>query len=195
MHDYVVVGAGLTGCMWAWKLRKTGKNVLVLEKSSSPGGLCHSEVRDGIDVHLHGCHIFHTSDREVWDFVNSVTPFIPHHLAIKATVAGKIYTLPFGMTLFNELWGVTKPRDAKRIIESQCFKGSPANLAEKAQSMVGTEIYEKFIKGYTEKQWGHRCEELPANIITRLPLRWTWDTSYFNDPYVGVPIQGWNTFF
>lgn len=193
-YDVVIVGAGLTGAIWAWKLYRQGAKVLVLEKTNHPGGLCWSEKIEGIEVHKYGCHIFHTDRKEIWDTINQVAQFDPFCLQIKAKTGGRVWSLPFGLSLFQELWGLTDPGEVISKLESQRFKGDPSNLEEKALSMVGQDIYQGFIKGYTEKQWGKPCAELPESIITRLPIRYTWDTSYFNDRYVGIPTLGWTDF-
>lgn len=186
-YDYIIVGAGLFGAVFAHEATKMGKKCLVLEKRDHIGGNCYTENVDGIVVHKYGPHIFHTSKKEVWDYVNSfeeMTPFINSPLA---NFRGKLYHLPFNMNTFYELWGVTTPKKAMEKIASQIIHyNNPQNIKEQALSLVGSDIYEKLIEGYTEKQWGKSAEKLPADIIKRLPLRFTFNNNYFNDKYQGV---------
>ena len=197
--DYIVVGSGLFGSVFAHFAKTAGFSVLVIDKREHTGGNVHSENINGINVHTYGAHIFHTDNKEVWDFVNSFVPFNRYTNSPVANYKGKLYNLPFNMNTFYGLWGVTTPDQAKNIIDSQkakaveALKGrEPQNLEEQALTLVGTDIYESLIKGYTEKQWGRSCTELPAFIIRRLPLRFTFDNNYFNDSYQGIPIGGYN---
>ena len=194
-YDYLIVGAGLFGAVFAAEARKAGKRCLVIDKRGTTGGNIRCEEIEGINVHKYGAHIFHTDDREVWDFVNSLVEFNRYTNQPVARYADKLYNLPFNMNTFNALWGVTTPQEAKDMIERQRREAGitePRNLEEQAISLVGTDIYEKLIKGYTEKQWGRKCTELPAFIIKRLPVRFTFDNNYFNDRFQGIPIGGYN---
>ncbi len=196
MYDYLVVGAGLFGAVFAREAARVGKKCLVIDKRAHAGGNLYCESAEGINIHKYGAHIFHTSDSEVWDYINQFAEFNRYTNAPVANFKGEIYNLPFNMNTFYKLWGTASPDEAKRMIDSQ--RGSisePKNLEEQAISLVGADIYEKLIKGYTEKQWGRRCEELPAFIIKRLPVRFTYDNNYFNDRYQGVPIGGYNQIF
>ena len=196
MYDYLVVGAGLFGAVFAREAARVGKKCLVIDKRAHAGGNLYCESAEGINIHKYGAHIFHTSDSEVWDYINQFAEFNRYTNAPVANFKGEIYNLPFNMNTFYKLWGTVLPDEAKRMIDSQ--RGSisePKNLEEQAISLVGADIYEKLIKGYTEKQWGRRCEELPAFIIKRLPVRFTYDNNYFNDRYQGVPIGGYNQIF
>lgn len=193
-YDYIIVGSGLYGSTFAHELKKSGKSVLVLEKRNHIGGNIYTKKEDNIDVHVYGAHIFHTSDEEVWSFVNQFVKFNNFINSPLAYYKGKYYHLPFNMNTFKEMWGVTKPEEAKKIIEEQIKKENiknPKNLEEQALSLVGRDIYEKLIKGYTEKQWGRKATELPAFIIKRLPLRFEYNNNYFNDKYQGIPIGGY----
>lgn len=193
-YDYLLVGAGLFSGVFAHRARQHHKSCLVVEKRDHLGGNLYCETVNGINVHKYGAHIFHTSNRKVWDFVNSLAEFNRFTNCPIANYRGEIYNLPFNMNTFNKMWGVVTPDEAQKIIENQrkCITGTPQNLQEQAISLVGTDIYRKLIKGYTEKQWGRSCEELPPFIIKRLPVRYTYDNNYFNDLYQGIPIGGYN---
>lgn len=198
-YDYLVVGSGLYGATFAYLAKKKGIKCLVIDKRSQLGGNIYCEDVEGIHVHKYGAHIFHTSNKEVWDFVNSLVPFNRYTNSPVANYKGKLYNLPFNMNTFYEMWGVTTPKDARAKIEEQKQEAvrrlngrEPSNLEEQALSLVGRDIYEKLIQGYTEKQWGRKCTELPAFIIKRLPVRLTFDNNYFNDSYQGIPIGGYN---
>ena len=193
MYDYLIVGAGLYGSTFAYEATKRGKKVLVIDKRNHVGGNIYCENIEGINVHKYGAHIFHTSDKEVWDYV--IVEFNRYTNQPIANFNGEIYNLPFNMNTFNKLWGVITPEEAKLKIEEQKKQAGieiPKNLEEQAISLVGTDIYEKLIKGYTEKQWGRSATELPAFIIRRLPVRFSYDNNYFNDLYQGIPIGGYN---
>ena len=193
-YDYVIVGSGLFGGVFAYKARQKGKSVLVVEKRDHIGGNVYCEDVEGIHVHKYGAHIFHTSNREVWDFVNSLAEFNRFTNSPVANYKGEMYNMPFNMNTFSKMWGISTPAEAKAIIDKQraVIQGEPKNLEEQAISLVGTDIYEKLVKGYTEKQWGRDCKDLPAFIIKRLPVRFTYDNNYFNDLYQGIPIGGYN---
>lgn len=195
IYNYLIVGCGLFGVSFARLAADAGKSCLIIDKRSHIGGNCYTENIEGINVHKYGPHIFHTSNENVWKFVNRFAQFNNFINSPKAFSNGKLYSLPFNMNTFYELWGVTNPEDAKTIIETQKFKGTPSNLEEQALSMVGRDIYETLIKDYTEKQWGKPATELPAFIIKRLPLRFTFNNNYFNDKYQGVPIGGYTKMF
>lgn len=194
MYDYLIVGAGLTGATFANLSKKDGKKVLVIDKKGVVGGGIRTERKDNIDVHLYGPHIFHTSDEEVWNYVNSfvkMNHFVNEPLAY---YKGKLYHMPFNMNTFNALWGVVTPEEAKKKIAQQIASAhisKVTNLEEQALSMVGPDIFHTLIKGYTEKQWGRDCKDLPSSIIKRLPLRFTYNNNYFNDVYQGVPYDGY----
>ncbi|HAT2491751.1 TPA: UDP-galactopyranose mutase [Aeromonas hydrophila] len=193
-YDYVIVGAGLFGAVCAHELHKKGKRVLVLEKRDHIGGNVYTEDHDGIQVHKYGAHIFHTNDKNIWDYVNSFVEFNRFTNSPLAMHDGKLYNLPFNMNTFYQLWGVKTPSEAMAKIDEQKAEMAgkePTNLEEQAISLVGRDIYEKLIKGYTEKQWGRKAIELPAFIIRRLPVRFTFDNNYFSDKYQGVPIGGY----
>ncbi|MFI3327750.1 MAG: UDP-galactopyranose mutase [Rikenellaceae bacterium] len=193
--DYIVVGAGLYGATFANIARSKGKSVLVVDKRDHVGGNIYCEEREGISVHKYGAHIFHTSNREVWQFLNNFVEFNRYTNAPVANHKGELYNLPFNMNTFYKLWGSVTPAEALAKIEEQRaeMKGrEPQNLEEQAISLVGRDIYEKLIKGYTEKQWGRECRELPAFIIKRLPVRFTFDNNYFSDRYQGIPVGGYN---
>ena len=197
-YDYLIVGAGPFGAVFAHEAKKRGKRVLVIDKRSHTGGNMYCEKVEGINVHKYGAHIFHTSNKEVWDYVNQFCTFNNYINSPIANYKGEIYNLPFNMNTFNKLWGVVTPQEAKEKIENQVKESNitePKNLEEQAISLVGKDIYEKLIKGYTEKQWGRRCTELPAFIIKRLPVRYTYDNNYFNDKYQGIPEGGYNVIF
>ena len=192
-YDYLIVGSGLFGATFAWKARQACKKCLVIDKRPHLGGNVYCENIEGINVHKYGAHIFHTSNKEVWDFVNSIVPFNRYTNCPVANYHGELYNLPFNMNTFSKLWPeVHTPAEAMAKIESQKFKGEPSNLEEQALSLVGTDIYRKLIKEYTEKQWGRDCKDLPAFIIKRLPVRFVYDNNYFNDKYQGIPEGGYN---
>ncbi len=192
--DYLVVGSGLFGSTFAYEAAKRGKRVKVLEKRNHIGGNIYTEEVEGINVHKYGAHIFHTNDKEIWDYINQFAEFNRYTNSPVANYRQEIYNLPFNMNTFNKLWGVITPEEAKAKIEEQRKAANierPSNLEEQAISLVGTDIYEKLIKGYTEKQWGRKATELPSFIIKRLPVRFTYDNNYFNDRYQGIPIGGY----
>jgi len=193
-YDYLLVGGGLYNGVVAWHAARAGKRCLVVEKRKQLGGNLYCEDIEGIQVHRYGAHIFHTSDRRVWSFVNSLTEFNRYTNAPLANYRGEIYNLPFNMNTFHAMWGVVTPEEARAVIEEQrsVIGGEPRNLEEQAISLVGTDIYTKLVKGYTEKQWGRSCAELPGFIIRRLPVRYTYDNNYFNDLYQGIPAEGYN---
>lgn len=194
MYDYLIVGAGLFGAVFAHEAALKGKKVKVIEKRNHIAGNIHTREEEGIQVHQYGAHIFHTSDKEIWDYVNQFAEFNRYTNSPVANYKGEIYNLPFNMNTFNKLWGVVTPAEAQAKIEEQraILNGkTPENLEEQAISLVGTDIYEKLIKDYTEKQWGKPTTELPAFIIRRLPVRLTYDNNYFNDTYQGIPIGGY----
>lgn len=196
--DYLIVGAGLYGACFAHIATIKGKKCLVIDKRTHVGGNLYCEDVEGISVHKYGAHIFHTSNKKVWDFVTSLVEFNNYINSPIANYNGKLYNLPFNMNTFNSLWGVITPQQAIDVIESQKKDAGitePANLEEQAISLVGKDIYEILIKGYTEKQWGRKCTELPTSIIKRLPVRFTFDNNYFNDVYQGIPIGGYNKLF
>ncbi|HCC34104.1 MAG TPA: UDP-galactopyranose mutase [Ruminococcaceae bacterium] len=194
-YDYLIVGSGLFGSVFAYRAKQSGKRCLVVEKRSHAGGNVYCETVEGINVHKYGAHIFHTSDREVWDFVNDLVEFNGYINAPVANYKGTIYNLPFNMNTFSKMWNITTPAQARAMIENQrkSVSGEPANLEEQAISLVGVDIYEKLIKSYTQKQWGKSCTELPAFIIKRLPVRYVYDNNYFNDRYQGIPVGGYQT--
>ncbi|MDD7647771.1 MAG: UDP-galactopyranose mutase, partial [Ruminococcus bromii] len=191
--DYLIVGSGLFGSVFAHEATKLGKNCLVLERRDHIGGNVYCEEVEGVMVHRYGAHIFHTNNKQVWEYVNQFVEFNRFTNSPIANYKGEIYNMPFNMNTFSKLWGVVKPEEAKAIIEKQrgAAQGEPRNLEEQAIRLVGTDIYTKLIKGYTEKQWGRSCADLPAFIIKRLPVRYTYDNNYFNDRYQGIPIEGY----
>lgn len=198
-YDYLIVGSGLFGTMFAYRAKQAGKNCLVIDKRPHLGGNVYCEKIEGINVHKYGAHIFHTSNKQVWDFVNSIVPFNRYTNSPVANYHGKLYNLPFNMNTFYQMWGVTTPEEAVAKIEEQKADAiaalggrEPQNLEEQALTLVGKDIFEKLIKEYTEKQWGRKCSELPAFIIKRLPVRLVFDNNYFNDAYQGIPIGGYN---
>lgn len=198
-YDYLIVGSGLYGATFAYFAKKKGKKCLVIDKRPTVGGNLYCETIDDINVHKYGAHIFHTSNKKVWDFVNAIVPFNRYTNCPVANWKGELYNLPFNMNTFYQMWGVTTPQEANdKVNEERAeirehLKGAePSNLEEQALSLVGKDIFEKLIKGYTEKQWGRPCNELPAFIIKRLPLRFSYDNKYFNDTYQGIPIGGYN---
>ena len=194
MYDYLIVGSGLFGAVFAHEAVKKGKSVLVVERRDHVGGNIYCEEKDGINIHKYGAHIFHTSYKDVWEYVNQFVEFNHYVNSPVANYKGELYNLPFNMNTFTKLWDVVTPKEAADKIAEQrtAIKGEPKNLEEQAISLVGTDIYTKLIKGYTEKQWGRSCTELPAFIIKRLPVRYTFDNNYFNDRYQGIPIGGYN---
>ncbi len=201
-YDYLIVGSGLFGATFAYRATQAGKKCLVIDKRPHLGGNVFCESIDGINVHKYGAHIFHTSNQKVWDFVNSIVPFNRYTNSPVAKYGGKLYNLPFNMNTFYQMWGITTPEEAKAKIEEQRQEAlsamqaagvsEPRNLEEQALVLIGRDIYETLIKGYTEKQWGRKCTELPAFIIKRLPVRFVFDNNYFNDKYQGIPIGGYN---
>ena len=193
-YDYLIVGAGLFGSIFAHEAKKAGKKCLVVERRSHIGGNIYCEQKDGIIIHKYGAHIFHTSNKKVWDYVNQFAEFNNYINSPVANYNGEIYNLPFNMNTFSKMWGISTPQQAEAIInkQKQAVTHEPQNLEEQAISLVGTDIYTKLIKGYTEKQWGSKCTELPAFIIKRLPVRYIYDNNYFNDRYQGIPIGGYN---
>lgn len=201
-YDYLIVGSGLYGATFAYLAKQNGKRCLVVDKRSHLGGNIYCDNIDGINVHRYGAHIFHTSNKQVWDFVNSIVEFNRYTNSPVANYKGQLYNLPFNMNTFYQMWGVATPEEARAKIEEQKAEAiakmsadgiaEPRNLEEQAKSLIGTDIYERLIKGYTEKQWGRKCTELPAFIIKRLPVRFVYDNNYFNDKYQGIPIGGYN---
>lgn len=195
-YDYLIVGAGLFGAVFAHEAAKKGKSCLVIDKRNHIGGNIYCEKIEDINVHKYGAHIFHTSSKTIWEYVNGFSEFNNYINSPVAVYKDELYNLPFNMNTFSKMWNITTPDQAKNIIEKQKATlniESPANLEEQALSLVGTDIYTKLIKDYTEKQWGRNCKDLPAFIIKRLPLRFTYDNNYFNDRYQGIPIGGYNT--
>lgn len=202
LFDYLIVGSGLYGATFAYMAKQCGKRCLIIDKRPHLGGNIYCERVEGINVHKYGAHIFHTSNKQVWDFVNSLVEFNRYTNSPVANYKGRLYNLPFNMNTFHQMWGVTRPVVAQARIEEQRAEAvelmrengimEPRNLEEQALSLVGKDIYEKLIKGYTEKQWGRKCVELPAFIIKRLPVRLVFDNNYFNDKYQGIPIGGYN---
>ena len=194
-YDYLIVGSGLYGATFAYLANKSGKTCLVIDKRDCLGGNLFCENIDGINVHKYGAHIFHTSNKKVWDFVNDFVPFNRYTNSPIANYHGKIFNLPFNMNTFYQMWGVSTPQQAMDKIESQrkqFYVENPKNLEEQAMNLVGRDIYLALIKEYTEKQWGRDCKDLPPFIIKRLPVRFTYDNNYFNDLYQGIPIGGYN---
>ena len=193
-YDYLVVGSGLFGSVFAHEMKKRGRKVLVIDKREHVAGNIYTQSVWGIQVHKYGAHIFHTSDKKIWDYVNEFAEFNHYINSPIAYYKGELYNLPFNMNTFSKMWGVVTPDEARAKIEEQIGElriTEPKNLEEQALSLVGTDVYEKLVKGYTEKQWGRDCKELPAFIIKRLPLRFTYDNNYFNDRYQGIPIGGY----
>ena len=194
MYDYLIVGAGLFGSIFAYEAKKRGKNCLVIDKRPHIGGNIYTKEVEGINVHEYGAHIFHTSNHEVWKYIQQFATFNRYTNSPIARYRDEIYNMPFNMNTFNKLWGVITPEQAKKKIEQQIKESGiiePKNLEEQAISLVGRDIYEKLVKGYTQKQWGRRCDELPSFIIKRLPVRFTYDNNYFHDLYQGIPIGGY----
>ena len=200
--DYLIVGAGLFGAAFAWRARQRGRSCLVIDKRPHTGGNLYCEQVEGIQVHKYGAHIFHTNNKRVWQMVNSIVEFNRYTNSPVASYKGKLYNLPFNMNTFYQMWGVTTPQQAQKIIDEQREETmqmmrsqgveQPRNLEEQALSLIGRDIYERLIKGYTEKQWGRKCTQLPPFIIRRLPVRMVFDNNYFNDAYQGIPIGGYN---
>ena len=201
-YDYLIVGSGLFGAIFAHLAHKQGKTCLVIDKRPHLGGNIYCETIEGINVHKYGAHIFHTSNKEVWNFVNAIVEFNRYTNSPVANYKGKLYNLPFNMNTFYQMWGVTTPEEAQAKIDEQKAEAvakmkadgvsEPRNLEEQAQVLIGKDIYERLIKGYTEKQWGRKCTDLPAFIIKRLPVRLVFDNNYFNDKYQGIPVGGYN---
>lgn len=202
-YDYLIVGAGLFGATFAHFARKEGKKCLVIDRRSHTGGNVYCENVEGINVHKYGAHIFHTSDKEVWEFVNGIVPFNRYtNSPVAQAPDGRLYNLPFNMNTFYQMWGVKTPAEAEAMLARQRSEAmetmekegvtEPRNLEEQALTLIGRDVYEQLIKGYTEKQWGRRCTDLPAFIIRRLPVRLTFDNNYFNDAYQGIPVGGYN---
>ncbi len=192
--DYLIVGTGLFGSVFAFEMNKAGKSCLVIDKRTHLGGNVYTKEEHGIWVHQYGAHIFHTSNQRVWDYVNQFARFNHYINAPIAVFHDELYNMPFNMNTFSKMWGIRTPAEAKAIIEGQRAKEKveePRNLEEQALSLVGRDVYEKLVKGYTQKQWGRPCDELPAFIIKRLPVRFTYDNNYFTDPYQGIPIGGY----
>ena len=198
-YDYLIIGAGLFGSMFAFRARKAGKKCLVIDRNPHIGGGCYTEQINGINVHKYGPHIFHTSNKQVWDFMNGLVPFNSFINSPIACYKGKRYNLPFNMNTFHQLWGVNNPDEAKAIIESQRAEYAdieePANLEEQALKLAGRDIYETLVKGYSEKQWGMKATEIPAFVIRRLPFRFEFNNNYFNDTFQGIPIGGYTKIF
>ena len=194
MYDYLIVGSGLYGSIFAYEAKKRGKGCLVVEKRDHIGGNIYTKEIEGIQVHQYGAHIFHTSNKEVWDYMQQFAEFNRYTNSPIAYYKGEIYNMPFNMNTFNRMWGVVTPKEAEEKIQEQIKKYgvyTPKNLEEQAINLVGKDIYEKLVKGYTEKQWGRRATELPPEIIKRLPVRLTYDNNYFNDLYQGIPQGGY----
>ena len=194
MYDYLIVGSGLFGSIFAYEANKMGKKCLVIDKRNHIGGNIYTENIEGINVHKYGAHIFHTSNKNVWDYIQQFAEFNRYTNSPIAKYKNEIYNMPFNMNTFNKLWGVITPQEAKEKIQEQIIESGitePKNLEEQAISLVGKDIYEKLVKGYTQKQWGKPCNELPSFIIKRLPVRFTFDNNYFNDLYQGIPIGGY----
>ena len=193
-YDFLIVGSGLFGSIFAYEMNKKGRKCLVIEKRDHIGGNIYTELEENINVHKYGAHIFHTNNKEVWDYINQFADFNRYTNSPVANYKGELYNLPFNMNTFYQMWGVKTPEEAKAKIQEQKEEykiDNPKNLEEQAISLIGKDIYEKLVKGYTEKQWGRKCRELPAFIIKRLPVRYTFDNNYFNDLYQGIPIGGY----
>ncbi|MBQ1902420.1 MAG: UDP-galactopyranose mutase [Lachnospiraceae bacterium] len=193
-YDYLVVGAGLFGATFAYEAKKKGKTCLVIDKRDHIAGNIYTKEQSGINVHVYGAHIFHTSDKEIWDYINQFAEFNNYINSPVAVYKDELYNLPFNMNTFSKMWNIRTPEEAKKVIKDQIQElniTEPKNLEEQALSLVGRDVYEKLIKGYTEKQWGRSCTDLPAFIIKRLPLRFTYDNNYFNDRFQGIPMGGY----
>ncbi|MCI8650193.1 MAG: UDP-galactopyranose mutase [Anaerotruncus sp.] len=197
MYDYLIVGAGLFGSVFACEANKAGKKCLVIDRRKHIGGNCFTEEQEDIQVHKYGAHIFRTSDKRIWDYISQYAQFNHFINSPIANYRGEIYNMPFNMNTFSKMWGISTPKEAIDIIEQQRreLTSSPKNLEEHVIQLVGRDIYEKLVKGYTEKQWGRLCTELPASIMRRLPVRFTYDNNYFNDPYQGIPKGGYTAIF
>lgn len=201
MFDYCIVGSGLFGSIFAYEASKRGKKCLMVEKRKSIGGNCYTKSQEDINIHTYGAHIFRTDSKDIWEYMSQFCEFNHFINSPLANYKGEIYNLPFNMNTFSKLWGISTPKEAQSIIESQkksaleTLKGEPQNLEEQAISLVGVDVYEKFIKGYTQKQWGRACKDLPKSIIRRIPVRFTYDNNYFNDPYQGIPKGGYTPIF
>lgn len=198
MYDYLIVGAGFFGAVFAREMTDHGKKCLIIDRRPHIGGNCYTKQIEGINVHKYGAHIFHTSDKEVWDYVNRFAEFNSFINSPIAVYGNEIYNLPFNMNTFSKMWAIKTPEEAREIISRQIREygiTNPQNLEEQAQTLVGSDIYNKLIKGYTEKQWGRKCTELPAFLIRRLPLRYTYDNNYFSDRYQGIPVGGYTPIF
>ena len=194
-YDYLIVGAGVFGSVCAWELTKQGYSCLVIDRRNHIAGNCYTELVDGIHVHKYGAHIFHTNSKILWDYVNQFAVFKPYNHTVVAVYKDEVYPLPFNLWTFNKLWGVTDPEKAQSLLDLQKYVGEITNLEQQAKSLVGTDLYNILIKGYTEKQWNKSCDQLPASIIKRIPVRMDWNTSYFNDLYVGIPEGGYTPVF
>ncbi|MCM1099905.1 MAG: UDP-galactopyranose mutase [Clostridium sp.] len=193
-YDYLIVGTGLFGAVFAHEMKRAGKSCLCIDKRPNVGGNIYTEEQNGIQVHKYGAHIFHTSDRRIWEYVNQFAEFNHYINSPVAVYRDEVYNLPFNMNTFSRMWNIRTPEEAKEIIDRQradCRVDNPRNLEEQALSLVGRDVYEKLVKGYTEKQWGRKCEELPAFIIRRLPVRFTYDNNYFTDRWQGIPEGGY----
>ena len=193
-YDYLIVGTGLFGSVFAYEMKKAGKECLVIDKRPHIAGNIYTSEQKGIQVHKYGAHIFHTSDKRIWDYVTALTEFNNYVNSPVAVYGEELYNLPFNMNTFSKMWGIRTPAEAKEIIEQQkaeCRIAEPGNLEEQALSLVGRDVYEKLVKGYTEKQWGRDCRDLPSFIIKRLPVRFTYDNNYFTDRYQGIPVGGY----
>ncbi len=193
-YDYLIVGTGLFGAVFAYEMKKAGKECLVIDKRDHIAGNIYTKEQNGIQVHKFGAHIFHTSNKEIWDYVNQFAEFNNYINSPVAVYGEELYNMPFNMNTFSKMWGIRTPAEAKAIIEQQkkeCKVEEPRNLEEQALSLVGRDVYEKLVKGYTEKQWGRDCAELPSFIIKRLPVRFTYDNNYFTDRYQGIPMGGY----
>lgn len=193
-YDYLIVGTGLFGAVFAHEMKKAGKSCLCIDKRDHIGGNIYTQEQNGIQVHKYGAHIFHTSDRRIWEYVNQFAEFNHYINSPVAVYRDELYNLPFNMNTFSRMWNIRTPREAQEIIERQrteCHVDNPRNLEEQALSLVGRDVYEKLVKGYTQKQWGKSCTELPAFIIKRLPVRFTYDNNYFTDPWQGIPEGGY----
>lgn len=192
-YDYLVVGTGLFGAVFAYEMKRAGKTCFCIDKRDNIGGNIYTQEENGIQVHKYGAHIFHTSNRKVWDYVNQFAEFNNYINSPVAVYKDELYNLPFNMNTFSKMWGVRTPAEAKAIIAEQQgeFIGTPTNLEEHVIQLVGKDIYEKLVKGYTEKQWGRSCKDLPPSVMKRIPVRYTYDNNYFNDPYQGIPIKSY----
>lgn len=198
MYDYLIVGAGLFGAVFAHEMTSRGKHCLVIDRRDHIGGNCYTEQKEGINVHKYGAHIFHTSDKRIWEYINQFAEFNNYINSPVAIYGDELYNLPFNMNTFSKMWGIKTPAEAQEIIARQISDlniTEPKNLEEQALKLVGKDVYQKLIKGYTEKQWGRSCNELPAFIIKRLPLRFTYDNNYFTDRYQGIPVGGYTQIF